>query len=58
MIRRLKVQPDEAFLGSYPFDDEDALWLSGRAPLEAILSSEGLSILSLSSVTGLHEVDE
>lgn len=50
MIRRPKHQSDERFLESFPCDEEEIFWISGRAPLEAVLTSEGLSICSLLSI--------
>lgn len=47
MIKGLKNQSDERFLESFPRDEEESLWISGRASLETILTSEGLSIIHL-----------
>jgi len=55
MIRRPKNQPDEIFLESFSLEEEETLWISGRAPTEAILISEGLSIFSLFSLDDFVE---
>jgi len=55
IIKRPNDQPDERFLESFPCDEEESLWISGRAPMEAILKSEGLSILSLFSINDFVE---
>lgn len=58
MIKRLKEEPYEIFLENFQGDEEEALWVSGRASLEAILENEGLSIFSLFSWDDLEERNE
>ena len=56
MIKSPKDQPEEIFLESSQFDDEEeTLWISGRAPLEAILTKEGLSIFPLFSLDDIKK---
>ena len=55
MIKRLKEEPYGIFPEDSQRDEEETLWISGRAPLEAILTSEGLSILSLFSLDDFAE---
>lgn len=51
MIKGLKNQSDEIFLEGFPSEEEETLWISGRASLEEVLTNEGLSIFSLFSLS-------
>ena len=55
MIKREKEEPYEIFLENSPRDEEETLWVSGRASLEEILTSEGLTIVSLFSLDDFVE---
>ena len=55
MIKEPRNQSDEVFLESFPCDEEESLWISGRASLEEVLTSEGLTIVPLFSLNDFVE---
>jgi hypothetical protein len=54
-MRKSKNQIEETLFFDPEQEEEDTFWVTGRAPLEAILKIEGLSIFPLFSLDDLKK---